>query len=107
MEHRRHFVTKLKLIAGQRRRRLMTAVAAWLPLLMLLAPGAAYGALNWEQKAPPTSPSARDRLAMTWDGARGQVVLFGGDDGSGSLADTWVWDGSTWTQKSPATSPVL
>jgi hypothetical protein len=32
-------------------------------------------------------------------------VLFGGDGGSGSLSDTWAWDGTTWTQLSPATSP--
>jgi hypothetical protein len=87
------------------RRTKLAAVAAWLPAMMLLAPGAAYGELNWEQKSPPASPSARDRFAMTWDGGRGQVVLFGGDDGSRVLGDTWVWDGTTWTQKFPATSP--
>jgi hypothetical protein len=87
------------------RRTKLAAVAAWLPAMMLLAPGAAYGELNWEQKAPPASPSGRSRFAMTWDGARGQVVLFGGDDGSSILGDTWVWDGSTWTQKFPANSP--
>jgi hypothetical protein len=85
--------------------KLATLVAGWLPAAMMVAPGAAWGALNWEQKAPAASPSARDRFAMAWDGGRNQVVLFGGDDGSGILGDTWVWDGSTWTQKFPATSP--
>jgi hypothetical protein len=34
------------------------------------------------------------------------VVLFGGFDSSGSPAGgTWTWDGSTWTQQHPATSP--
>jgi hypothetical protein len=27
------------------------------------------------------------------------VVLFGGHGASGVLADTWLWDGSTWTQR--------
>jgi len=31
-------------------------------------------------------------------------VLFGGFKGAG-VGDTWVWDGSTWTQQHPATSP--
>jgi hypothetical protein len=34
------------------------------------------------------------------------MVLFGGGVGSGgSLNDTWTWDGTTWTQQSPVTSP--
>ena len=35
----------------------------------------------------------------------GQVVLFGGENASGALADTWTWNGSTWAQQSPAASP--
>jgi len=34
--------------------------------------------------------------------------MFGGTHKIGPshyLAGTWVWDGSTWTQQSPATSP--
>jgi len=44
---------------------------------------------------------------MAYDAARRQVVLFGGvNPNSGVLLnDTWVWDGSNWTQKSPQTSP--
>jgi hypothetical protein len=44
---------------------------------------------------------------MAYDAARGQVVLFGGYDGSGYLNDTWVWDGTNWVQKFPATVPRL
>ncbi len=33
-------------------------------------------------------------------------MLFGGDDPSGNyLGDTWTWDGTTWTELAPATSP--
>ena len=58
---------------------------------------------NWTQKSP-ASPSSRSLHAMAYDAARGQVVLFGGY-GGGFRNDTWVWDGTTWAQKSPATSP--
>jgi hypothetical protein len=36
-----------------------------------------------------------------------QVILFGGDSGTGVLNDTWLYDLSdnTWTQKNPSNSP--
>jgi hypothetical protein len=42
--------------------------------------------------------------------ANGDIVLFGGDatDQHGTVTyfdDTWTWDGSTWTERHPATSP--
>jgi uncharacterized protein (TIGR03437 family) len=46
---------------------------------------------------------------MVYDSVHGEVVLFGGRPGSGiasaAFNDTWVWDGTNWTQKSPANSP--
>jgi hypothetical protein len=33
------------------------------------------------------------------------VIIFGGQDGEGFLADTWTWNGITWTQQFPAISP--
>ena len=42
---------------------------------------------------------------MAYDAANGTVVLFGGYNG-GQLGDTWTWNGSTWTQQSPAHSPA-
>ena len=43
---------------------------------------------------------------MTYDSARGQVVLFGGQGGdSGLLGDTWTYDGKNWTKRSPLSSP--
>jgi hypothetical protein len=64
---------------------------------------------NWTQKSPTNSPTERYDFAMAYDGARGQVVLFGGHDRSSQsqlLAETWVWDGMNWTQKSPTNSPT-
>jgi hypothetical protein len=42
---------------------------------------------------------------MTYDAARQRVVLFGGDSGSSLLSDTWEWDGTNWTRRTPAVSP--
>jgi hypothetical protein len=50
-------------------------------------------------------PPARAGAAMAFDAANGTVVLFGGNGKSNSLRDTWVWNGSTWTQAHPSTSP--
>jgi hypothetical protein len=43
---------------------------------------------------------------MAYDGTN--VILFGGRGASsadGVLADTWAWNGTAWSKKSPATSP--
>jgi galactose oxidase-like protein len=43
---------------------------------------------------------------MVYDAARGRVLLFGGNPGAPTATnDTWEWDGSTWTRRTPATSP--
>jgi len=34
-----------------------------------------------------------------------KIVLFGGQGAAGLLDDTWEWDGATWTQLAPPTSP--
>jgi hypothetical protein len=64
---------------------------------------------TWTEQNPAPSPPARDSAAMDFDPATNAVVLFGGQGPSGDngiyLGDTWTWDGSTWTEQSPATSP--
>jgi hypothetical protein len=67
---------------------------------------------NWTLKSPQNSPPGRYAAAMAYDSARSQIVLFGGFDEAAAnmgvfeaLADTWVWDGSNWNQKSAQTSP--
>jgi hypothetical protein len=59
---------------------------------------------SWTQLAS-TGPVARNRAVMVYDEARGNVVLFGGQASSGVVNDTWTWNGTTWTQRQPATSP--
>jgi hypothetical protein len=50
-----------------------------------------YDGVNWTQVTTASSPSARDAHAMTYDSARGKVVIFGGYDGS-NVNDTWEYD---------------
>ena len=54
-------------------------------------------------------PAARSGHAMVWDSARERAVLFGGGFSSGgsytAFDDTWEFDGTTWIEKFPATSP--
>lgn len=55
---------------------------------------------KWYQVELPLSPPARYGHAMTFDEARGVVVLFGGIGIDGNtLNDTWEYDGAIWTQK--------
>jgi hypothetical protein len=43
---------------------------------------------------------------MAYDPIRKQTILFGGSDFNNDYyADTWAWNGSSWTQLHPATSP--
>lgn len=63
-------------------------------------------------------PPARSRAAMAYDEARGVMVLFGGGLCDSSVCnpgnpggflyygDTWEWDGTTWTERTPAFSPT-
>jgi len=44
---------------------------------------------------------------MTYDSGRGVTVLFGGDAGYTVYDDTWEWDGTNWTQRSPANKPTM
>src|SRR5262249_48459276 len=52
------------------------------------------------------SPGNRSGAAIAWDLVHANTVLFGGStDGFDSHADTWTFDGASWTQQSPAVSP--
>src|SRR5438270_7263952 len=65
---------------------------------------------QWTQLNPTTSPPGRWEPAMS-ESTSGGVTLFGGyaDSGvphgpSSKFSDTWLWNGTTWTQ-STATGP--
>ncbi|TDF95428.1 cadherin-like beta sandwich domain-containing protein [Paenibacillus piri] len=61
---------------------------------------------KWEQVSGP-APSARGGAMLAYDGE--QLVLFGGYTGGGSsktpLGDTWLWNGTAWTEAHPDESP--
>ena len=42
---------------------------------------------------------------IAYDSARKQVVLFGWSGCVGCSSETWIWNGTTWTQLFPSTSP--
>jgi hypothetical protein len=42
---------------------------------------------------------------MASDPVTGQVLLFGGVGTNDVLADTWLWNGTTWTQRTPSAHP--
>jgi len=64
---------------------------------------------GWVKVASAPAPTARSDFALAYDGATGQVVLFGGDaygasSATGGVAgDTWTWDSSGWTLRAGTT----
>ncbi|MGB9030442.1 MAG: kelch repeat-containing protein, partial [Acidobacteriaceae bacterium] len=62
---------------------------------------------NWSQAAPASRPPGRGDAAMAFDGSTGQAVLFGGRNNFPFVyfTDTWTWDGTNWSQATPATHP--
>jgi hypothetical protein len=60
---------------------------------------------GWVQLSPAHSPPPTYQAAMAFDGATGQLVMFGGVNPSVVSADTWIWNGSDWSQAAPATVP--
>ena len=72
-------------------------------------PTQTFRAWNGSQWTGPTVvgalPSARSRPALAYDAARGVTVMFGG--GVPAQAETWTWNGTSWTQRSPAHVPPV
>lgn len=62
---------------------------------------------GWTQRSPATAPPARYGHDLAYDPVRQRIVLFGGFQSSTlpRLGDTWEWNGTTWTQIFPVTSP--
>ncbi len=57
---------------------------------------------NWYRQSPGANPGGRFDHAIAYDAAHGQVVLFGGLQGTN---DTWLYNGTTWTQAVPTNTP--
>jgi hypothetical protein len=88
---------------GSTRRSLMVVMPLALVFCVLvLAPAG-------QAQVSATSPDRRSSFGLAPD-ANGNMVLFGGSqtDPSGNfrrLGDTWTWDGTTWTERQPESSP--
>jgi hypothetical protein len=65
---------------------------------------------SWSRRRPSNAPEPRCCFKMAYDAARREVVLYGGisplADGS-YFEDTWTWDGLTWTEQHPVTTPGI
>ena len=63
-----------------------------------------YGGSGWTYYPNFTdAPGARYGASMAL--LAPSLVMFGGSITVDYLSDTWVWDGSAWTELSPAISP--
>jgi len=62
---------------------------------------------QWSQASPSTSPPGRSFGTLAFDASSGKLILFGGGAANADPGrnDTWSWDGSTWRQEHPASSP--
>jgi hypothetical protein len=62
---------------------------------------------DWTEMNPATNPGPRYSAAMAYDAHAGQAVLFGGSylNATAPLGDTWVWDGSNWTEMHLSVNP--
>ncbi len=57
---------------------------------------------SWRSIVAPSPPGARFNTKLTWDTAREQLVLFGGQTAAReSLDDRWTFDGESWTELVP------
>jgi uncharacterized protein (TIGR03437 family) len=62
---------------------------------------------NFTLQSPKTSPPAEYGLSMGYDSAHSQVFIAGGFNQTppfpaGIPNSSWLWDGTNWTQESPA-----
>ena len=61
---------------------------------------------DWHKMETAVAPTGRVLHAMAYDEARGKVILYGGQNSSGNLADLWEWDGTTWHRLCPVCNPA-
>ena len=64
-------------------------------------------AWRWTEAQPLNSPLRRFRFGMAYDPAVQAVVMVSGTRivGSVAYADSWTWDGVTWTQLATVANP--
>jgi cysteine-rich repeat protein len=68
---------------------------------------------EWIDRSPTSRPRGRGWAGLAYDSRRARAVLFGGHYttrilngfATSYLADTWVWDGASWTEVTPSGAP--
>jgi hypothetical protein len=79
----------------------MVLTAAWAAVGITVRPQTALGAATRASALP-----ARCCVGMAYDSLHQNVVMFGGlDNNNAVLGETWVWDGTSWSQRNPTASP--
>jgi hypothetical protein len=61
---------------------------------------------SWTRQHPASEPPSRRGAAMAFDAIGKAVLLFGGMGESGLLHDTWIWDGSSWSEHHQNNGPA-
>lgn len=66
-----------------------------------------YDGSDWTLAAT-SGPAPRKGAGMAFDSRRGDVIMFGGvTPGVGTFhTDTWAWNGASWRQIQPGTTPA-
>ena len=66
-----------------------------------------WNGTSWSTATTASSPPGRELFAFAYDEGRDRCLLFGGYDTGAqvNLADTWSWDGTSWTQLSLSAAP--
>jgi hypothetical protein len=61
----------------------------------------------WRQRTTPAGLTTRGGVAMAYDPVHKNVVLFGGFNQQTGVnsTDTWLWNGTAWSQAQPTSSP--
>lgn len=90
----------------------LTRTHALVGVLVVALVGATLGAyigLSGHRGAAGAGPEARAQAAMAYDAATGDIVMFGGEQPVAGtpnvLSDTWLFDGTGWTEAHPAHTP--
>ena len=82
-----------------------TTIVASIFATVSTSPLALAQCFDWVQRPGTYQPSQGNSSAMTFDSARGCVVLFGWQNGSPPGPTTWLWGGSSWVRCLPANQP--
>jgi hypothetical protein len=81
------------------------AVMGGVASLPALAQTSGQVATTSHSAAVVTVPHGRQWAGFAYDAARGEFVLFGGDDSMNVFGDTWIRKHGIWTKQHPAHSP--